>query len=72
MNISIPSELEIVGYNNSTLAECCEPELTSVDSKPVTLCKQCSDALITVLAGGEFPNKSVFSAELIKRGTTHF
>lgn len=70
--ISIPSDLEIVGYNNSTLAECCEPELTSVDSKPEILCKQCSDALITVLAGAEFPNKSVFTAELIKRGTTHF
>ena len=72
MNISIPSALEIVGYNNSTLAECCEPELTSIDSKPVNLCKQCSDALITVLAGEAFPNKSVFSAELIKRETTNF
>ena len=70
--ISIPEDFEIVGYNNSTLAECCEPELTSVDSKLETLCKQCSDALITVLSGGEFPNKSVFSAELIKRGTTQF
>lgn len=72
MNIAIPSALEIVGYNNSTLAECCEPELTSVDSKPVTLCKQCSDALIAVLSGEAFPNQSVFTAELIKRGTTNF
>lgn len=70
--ISIPAQLEIVGYNNSTLAECCEPELSSVDSKPEILCKQCSDALIAVLEGREFPNKSVFSAELIKRGTTNF
>lgn len=72
MNIAIPTELEIVGYNNSTLAECCEPELTSINGKPIILCKQCSDALITVLSGEAFPNKSVFSAEIIKRGTTNF
>lgn len=69
-SISIPDELEIIGYNNSTLAQCCEPELTSVDGKLETLCRQCSDALTLTLTGRTFPNKSVFSAELIKRETT--
>ena len=71
-HISIPSELEIIGYNNSTLAKCCEPELTSVDGKLEALCKQCVNALTSTLAGEDFPNKSVFSAELIQRETTNF
>ena len=38
-DLSIPEDLSITGYNNSILALCSEPELTSVDSKLGIMCK---------------------------------
>ena len=42
--IAIPEQLQIIGYNNSVLANCTEPELTSIDSKvePVSYTHLCS------------------------------
>lgn len=36
--ISMPEELSIIGYNNSLLARCTDPEITSIDSKVEALC----------------------------------
>lgn len=68
--ISIPNDLSIIGYNNSLLAKCCDPELTSVDNQIETLCKSLIQTLISVLNGENAPQKSIFSGELIERGTT--
>ena len=68
--ISIPNELSIIGYNNSLLAKCCDPELTSVDNQLETLCKTLIHTLISVLNGENTPHKSIFYGELIERGTT--
>lgn len=67
---SVPKSLSVVGYNNSSLCECVEPELTSVDNKLEVICGQCVETLLSVLQGKQTPNKTIFSAELIKRGTT--
>lgn len=71
-NIKIPEELSIVGYNNSILSTCCEPELTTVDNRLETLCHHIVTTLIGILDGREMPQKVIFSGELIKRGTTLF
>jgi LacI family transcriptional regulator/LacI family asc operon transcriptional repressor len=68
--ISIPQDLSIIGYNNSLLSTCCEPELTSVDNRLETLCHHIVKTLIGILNGQEMPQKVIFSGELIKRGTT--
>ena len=31
--IDVPSELQIVGYNNSILAHCSEPNISSIDNR---------------------------------------
>jgi LacI family transcriptional regulator len=62
MKLRIPEDLAIIGYNNSMLVNCCDPELTSIDNKLETLCQH--------LIGSEMPKKTVFSGELVKRGTT--
>ncbi len=69
--ISIPDELSVIGYNNSLLAKCCDPELTSVDNQLETICKTLIHSLIQVLNGESTPQKSIFYGELIERGTTH-
>lgn len=68
----VPEQLSIIGYNNSILSQCCEPELTSIDSKVEALCSSCISTLMSVFQGQTAPLKTVFSAELCKRNTTHF
>ncbi len=66
----VPDSLAIVGYNNSSFCLCCEPELTSVDNKLETLCNTCVHTMLNVLTGQEAPQKTVYNAELVRRGST--
>ena len=68
--LRIPDDFSIIGYNNSMLTECCEPELTSIDNKLETLCQHLIATLLGILEGREMPKKTVFSGEIIRRGTT--
>lgn len=70
MGYSIPEDFSILGYNNSMLVNCCDPELTSIDNKLETLCQHLTGTLMGVLEGNEMPKKAVFSGEIIRRGTT--
>jgi LacI family transcriptional regulator len=67
---SVPKSLSIIGYNNSNYCLCCEPELSSVDNKLESLCNQCVSSMLNVLAGLEAPQKSLFTGELVRRGST--
>lgn len=67
---SVPEDLPIIGYNNSTFCLCCEPELSSVDNKLEMLCQQSVSTLIKVLSGENVPQKTVFMGELVQRGST--
>jgi LacI family transcriptional regulator/LacI family asc operon transcriptional repressor len=68
--LDLPADLSIIGYNNSMLSMCSEPELSSIDNKLETLCEHLSEILLNVLEGKKVPKKTVFSGELVKRGTT--
>ena len=68
--IHVPKELQIIGYNNSLLSKCCEPELTSIDNHLDDLCGQVANAAICILKNGVFPEKKLLHSELIKRGST--
>lgn len=70
--IQIPSELEIIGYNNSVLSLCTEPELTSIDSRVEQLSTCAVGVLMKVLSGEDADNHSVITADIIKRNTTKF
>lgn len=69
-NLRLPEDLAVIGFNNSMLATCCQPELTSIDNKLEPLCQHLIDTLMGVLAGNDMPRKTVLSGELVKRGTT--
>lgn len=70
--ISIPEDISIVGCNNSILASCCEPELTSIDNHVETLSITTVSTLMRVLGGHAVPNKTTISNDLVKRDTTNF
>lgn len=68
--ISIPTDFSVVGYNNSILATCCEPELSSVDTRITSLCDHTVHAVMEVLNGGTISDDTVISAQFIERSTT--
>ena len=68
--LSIPNELSVIGYNNSILSTCCEPELTTIDNRLESLCHHIVSTLIGILNDREMPQKVIFSGELVIRGTT--
>lgn len=70
--LTVPDDVSIIGYNNSIITECCEPELTSIDNKLECVTKNCINSLMGVFAGQDIPLKTIFSAELVKRNTTSF
>lgn len=69
-NLSVPDDLSVIGYNNSLLCTCCEPELSSVDNHLETLCSQLVKTCIGTLNNEEMPQKTIFSGELVKRFST--
>ena len=71
-NLKVPEDFSVIGYGNSLLATCCDPELTSIDNKSETLCAELINVLMEVFAGNTPTSKTLFSGELIKRNTTYF
>ncbi len=71
-NLRIPEDISIIGYNNSMLTACCNPELTSVDNRLETLTHQLVQTLLQVVECEDVPKKTVFSGRLVCRGTTLF
>ncbi|MDO5391370.1 MAG: hypothetical protein Q4F24_09815 [Eubacteriales bacterium] len=62
-----------VGYSDSILAVCCEPEMTSIDSKLAVLCKTTIDHMIRLLGKGEEIEPYVcVPCNVVKRCTTDF
>ncbi len=71
-HVDVPGQLSIIGYNNSIVSLCSEPELTSIDNKLEALCANCITTLMGVFNNQPVPLKTVYPAEIKKRGTTRF
>lgn len=69
-NLSVPGELSVIGYNNSLLAESCDPELTSIDNHVESLCIAAVAGLMRVLKNERVPATTSLSSEIIQRKTT--
>ena len=71
--LQIPKDLCIVGYNNSELAVCCEPELSSIDNFAQELCGMVIDEMMGLLREETTPpaHKEV-ACHLVKRCSTDF
>lgn len=68
--LNVPEDVSIIGYNNSVLVGCSDPELTSVDNQLDQISTQLVSTLTSVLDGNSMPQKTVYSGTIIKRGTT--
>ena len=72
INKSIPEDVNVVGFNNSELCVCCNPEMSSIDSQEEELSEIAVDSLIKVLAGKSVRQKMEIPCKFIKRNTTQF
>lgn len=70
--LSIPGDLCIIGYNNSQISVCCDPELSSIDSRVDRLCQIVIDSMKLRLSGREVRDKVYAKGYLIRRSTTDF
>lgn len=68
--LRVPEDLAVIGYNNSMLVNCCEPELSSIDNHLESMCQHLVVTLMGVLDGRQMSREVYFSGELVKRGTT--
>ncbi len=71
-NLSVPRDISIVGYNNSELSVCCDPELSTVDSRGERLCKIIIDSMMLRLKNRKIRSKVYANGFLIRRETTDF
>jgi LacI family transcriptional regulator len=72
-SLSIPEDIAIIGYNNSSLSVTCEPEITSIDGRSEQLCHDTVLNLISLLNGkNDIPKLLSIPSRLIKRNTTDF
>jgi len=70
--LKIPEDIEIVGYNNSTLAMSSTPEITSIDNHTADICKDTVVRIMKILEEGEtkLTHKISVPCTLIERETT--
>lgn len=68
--LRVPEDLSVIGYNNSQLCRCTEPELTSMDNRVSALCGCIVENLTAVMQGETRPGEFSFDSQLILRGTT--
>lgn len=70
VDLRVPEDLQIVGYNNSMPSICCEPEITSIDNHLDYLGESAVGMLMKVLDGEQIPSRMAAYADLVVRGTT--
>lgn len=70
--LSVPEDLCIIGYNNSPISVCCDPELSTIDSRGDRLCQIVIDSMKLRLSGREVSDKVYAKGYLIRRATTDF
>lgn len=69
-NLKIPSEFNIVGYNNSSASLYCSPELSTIDNQLEFCCNHAITALMSVLDGKPAPDRTILSCRIVQRQTT--
>lgn len=65
--MEVPGKVSVIGYNNSVIAQCTTPELTSIDNRVESISSTAVSLLFSAINGTEVPHKTIEQAELIQR-----
>ena len=72
--LSVPGDISVAGYNNSSMAIASEPELTSVDNHVEQVCFDTVERLLKVIhdEAKEVKPRVMVPCHIVKRNTTDF
>ncbi|WP_042351114.1 LacI family DNA-binding transcriptional regulator [Bacillus massiliigorillae] len=70
LNISIPDQLSVIGFDNILLSEYVTPSLTTVSQNPYEMGRRAADMMISLIEGKETDRIVVLNNELVLRDTT--
>ena len=70
MNISVPEQVKIVGYDDSTLASHCVPQLTTISQPVDDICAYAVHCIVKAASGEVIPTAATFPVSLVQRETT--
>lgn len=68
--ISVPDQLQLVGFDDTPLADLLTPRLTTIQQPIEQLCRLSVDAIIDQRNGNAVPSRTVLNVQLIQRETT--
>lgn len=71
LNLNIPEEMCIIGFNNSIYSDISSPRITSIDNKMYDLGAKCTDALYSMLKGDAVETVVRIIPELVVKETTN-
>ena len=70
MGISVPEQVKIVGYDDSTLASHCVPQLTTISQPVDDICAYAVHCITKAASGEVIPISATFPVSLVQRETT--
>jgi LacI family transcriptional regulator/LacI family asc operon transcriptional repressor len=62
-------DIPMIGFNNSRFADCCRPEITSIDNNMDEICSTAIQLLLDVLSDRKAAAKVIVEARLVERDT---
>ncbi|RUR47780.1 LacI family DNA-binding transcriptional regulator [Vreelandella populi] len=70
LNIAVPGQLSVVGFDNIGLSEYCDPELTTISQPRNEIGQQAMQSLLHLLRGERVIRRQTLSSHLIVRKST--
>ena len=68
--LKVPQDMQILGYNNSKISICSEPEISTVDNHMQKAGTLAVDQLMEILKKEEVDQKTIVKGEMVLRDTT--
>lgn len=68
--LRIPDDFQITGYNNSVLAGCSTPEITTLDNQLEFMCTTAVSQMMQVFQKHRIPSRTMFSGHIVEQKTT--
>ncbi|WP_280768802.1 LacI family DNA-binding transcriptional regulator [Salipaludibacillus daqingensis] len=70
LNIQVPQQVKIIGYDDVKIGAVFTPELTTIHQPIQKMAEKTVDLLIQQIGGEKVPKATIFPVELVKRKTT--
>ena len=68
--LRIPEDFQVTGYNNSVLASCSTPEITTIDNRVEYMCVTAVSQMMQVFQKEIPPSRTMFSGNIVEKQTT--